>query len=232
MIPTSILCHIDSKTSVASRDIAYRQVIAWQFLFAVFLALCCTALNATTLIGMDIDQLAADAEFIFEGEVIHTQTRKESGTGIINTYVTFSVVDVVKGDYNADSVELKFMGGVFNNQVVEVSGLTIPELGEQGIYFVESLNRDLINPLLGWSQGHFIIKDDRGERRISTLDDRPVTDIQGVSNIPLVIKKPQALIEGTGDVAAGVMTESNPIMIERALSVDVFKSRLRTLIDN
>ena len=38
------------------------------------------------------------------------------------------------------------MGGVFNGQIVQVSGMRIPEMAEQGIYFVESMSRDLINP--------------------------------------------------------------------------------------
>ena len=201
-------------------------------LVGLVLTMFCASLNATTILGMDIDQVAQDAEFIFEGEVLLRETRQESGTGIISTYVTFSVIDVVKGDYDADSVELKFMGGVFNGQIVEVSGLTIPKLGEQGIYFVESINRNLINPLLGWSQGHFIIVEDDGERRVSTVDDKPVTEVQAVSAIPTTIKKPQAIIEGKGEVAAGIVTETSPIMINRALSVDEFKSRILQIIEN
>lgn len=203
-----------------------------RWLTGLLLTLMCANLNATTMLGMDIDQVAKDAEFIFEGEVILRETRRESGTGIISTYVTFSVIDVVKGDYDADSVELKFMGGVFNGQIVEVSGLIIPKQGEQGIYFVESINRDLINPLLGWSQGHFIIVEDDGERRISTADEKPVTEVQAVSSIPSTIKKPQTLIEGKGEVAAGIMTEASPIMINRALSVEEFKTRILEIIEN
>jgi len=203
-----------------------------RWLAGLLLTVFCVSLNGTTILGMDIDQVAQDAEFIFEGEVILWETRQQSGTGIISTYVTFNVIDVVKGEYAADSVELKFMGGVFNGQIVEVSGLIIPKLGEQGIYFVESIYRDLINPLLGWSQGHFIIVDDDGERRISTVDEKPVTEVQAVSSIPSTIKKPQTIIEGKGEVAAGIMTETSPLMINRALSVEEFKTRILEIIEN
>ena len=180
---------------------------------------------------MDIDQVALDAEFIFEGEVVFRETRQESGSGIISTYVTFAINDVLKGDYDADSIELKFMGGAFNGQVVQVSGLRIPKDGEQGIYFVESVSRDLINPLIGWSQGHFVIVDDNGDRRISTADDKPVTQVQSVAAIPSAIKKPQGIIEGDSDVAAGVSTDSNPIRIDRALSVPQFKAQILGIIE-
>lgn len=206
-------------------------------LFPTLLASACllflsVSANSTTILGMDIDQVAHQAEFIFEGEVILSETRQDSGTGIISSYVTFAIWDVVKGDYDAESVELKFMGGVFNGQIVEVSGMRIPQLGEQGIYFVESVSRDLINPLLGWSQGHFIIVEDNGVRRISTVDNKAVTEVESVSSIPPAIKKPQAVIEGDSDVAAGVLTESSPIMIDRALTVDEFKLRIVDIIEN
>lgn len=200
--------------------------------FAVALLHLNSLVYATTILGMDIDTVAADAEFIFEGEVIQRETRMEQSSGLISTYVTFAVIDVIKGDFSGDSLELKFMGGAYNGQIVEVSGLVIPGDGEQGIYFVETLNIDMVNPLLGWSQGHYLIVNDNGVRRINTVDHRPVIDVQPVSSIPQAIKKPQALIEGNADVAAGVMTEQSSLQIDRALTVDEFKSRITALLGN
>ena len=188
--------------------------------------------SATTILGMDIDKVAADAEFVFEGSVIHSETRQDSSSGIINTYVTFLINDIIKGSYIGDSVELKFMGGVFNGQIVQVSGMRIPEMTEQGIYFVESMSRDLINPLIGWSQGHFIIVDDNGTRRVSTAGNQPVLDVEAVSSIPSSIKKPLSIAEGKTNIAAGVMTQTSSIMVERALTVEEFKSRIADLLAN
>jgi hypothetical protein len=188
--------------------------------------------SATTVLGIDIDKVVADAEFVFEGAVINSETRQDSNSGIISTYVTFQINDIIKGDYSGDSIELKFMGGVFNGQIVQVSGMRIPEMAEQGIYFVESMSRDLINPIIGWSQGHFIIHDDNGTRRISTAGNQPVIEVEAVSAIPRSIKKPQSVVEGNTDIAAGVMTETSPIMIERALTVEDFKSRIADLLIN
>ena len=188
--------------------------------------------SATTVLGLDIDKVVADAEFVFEGAVINSETRQDSNSGIISTYVTFQINDIIKGDYSGDSIELKFMGGVFNGKIVQVSGMRIPEMAEQGVYFVESMSRDLINPLIGWSQGHFIIHDDNGTRRISTAGNQPVIEVEAVSAIPRSIKKPQSVVEGNTDIAAGVMTETSPIMIERALTVEDFKSRIADLLIN
>lgn len=189
-------------------------------------------LSATTILGMDIDEIANQAELIFEGEVLVRETRQNNNTGIINTYVTFQIYDIVKGEFNGDSIELKFMGGTFQEQTVHVSGLTIPSEGEHGIYFVESLNLDLINPLLGWSQGHFIIIARDHEARISTIDHKPVIQVESVVEIPISIKKPRAIIEGNNQVAAGIITEAGPLEIDRALTSDEFKIRIKQLLKN
>ena len=202
---------------------------------ALTCSLCLLALptaSATTILGMGIDKIIADAEFVFEGVVIDSETRQNSNNGIISTYVTFQINDIIKGDYSGDSLELKFMGGEFNGEIVEVSGMFIPELAEQGVYFVKSMSRDLINPLIGWSQGHFIINDDDGTRRISTAGNQPVLEVQPVSSIPSSIKKPLSIAEGNTDIAAGIMTDTSSIMIERALTVEEFKSRISDILAN
>jgi hypothetical protein len=203
-----------------------------RLLACIFILQCIPLADATTILGMDIDQLARDAEFIFEGEVIAIQSRQDNGD-IISTYVTFTVSEVIKGDANRDTIELEFLGGSIDGRMTQVSGLTLPGLGEQGIYFVESTSRDLVNPLLGWSQGHFLINADRdGTLRISTVDNKPVSQVQSVSSIPQSIKRPQAIIEDNSQVAAGITTQSSALMIDRALTVDEFKARIRELIEN
>lgn len=185
--------------------------------------------RATTLLGMSIDQLAADAELIFQGEVVAVQAA-ENTAGQIHTYVTFAMQEVIKGDYDGDTVELKFLGGSANGRIMEVSGLRLPQLGETGIYFVESLSEDLINPLLGWSQGHYLVQADaNGTLRITSTDHEPVSSVQPVAEVPPLLRRPQQVLEGNSDVAAGVVTEASPLMIERAMTVDEFKSSIRGL---
>ena len=207
----------------------------WQKLLlvgiAIFMVLSLPA-RATTILSMEIDSLANDAEFIFEGRVVDRQALLDSATGIIHTYVTFSVDDIVKGEYGGDLLELKFTGGEYNGQIVQVSGLRIPQLGEEGIYFLESLSQDLINPILGWSQGHCIVVEENGERVVNTADKTPVTDIQSMANVPAAIKKPLDLIEGNSDSAAGVVTRVDAISAQPAMTAEEFKSRISDLIGN
>ena len=197
---------------------------------------CCALFSistlATTLMGMDIDDVAERAELIFEGEVIDSQAQLDSNSGIINTFVTFRVIDLIKGDLGGSSLELKFAGGEFNGEIVEVSGSTLPMLGETGIYFVESASKDMLNPLLGWSQGHFLIKNESGQRRVHTVRDNPVTQIQSVSAIPLAIKAPKLLIQNKEGIAAGVTARSRTLTGNQALSVADFKRQILDLIEN
>ncbi len=190
------------------------------------------SLFATTVLKMDIDQIVIKAELVFEGEVLLRESRREPNSGIINTYVTFSILDVIKGSYGANTIELKFAGGSIGNEVVKVNGLLIPVEGEQGIYFVESINRNLITPLIGWSQGHFIVQEENGRRIVYTVDNRPVTDIQSVSSIPPAIKKMSSVIKSDSDVAAGVLVGENQevITLEEPLLVEELKSRVLEMI--
>jgi hypothetical protein len=200
----------------------------WSGLFLAFSSF--HSVLASTVLSMDIDALAAQAEFIFEGEVLQHSSQQDPGSGIINTYVTFAVFDVVKGDYNGQQLELRFAGGTLGGETVEVSGLILPRVGEQGIYFVESVSRSLINPLLGWSQGHYLIVEGNGERLVNTVGETPVVDVRPVANIPRAIRRPQTIVESDSDAAFGVITDPGAVGMVRALTADEFKSRIQQLI--
>ncbi len=186
-------------------------------------------LTATTILGMNIDEVANGAELVFEGQVLEHNVQ-ENAAGIVVTFVTFQVNDVIKGSYSAPLLELKFTGGELAGQLIEVSGLRIPELDEQGIYFVESISRDLVNPLLGWSQGHFLIVNDEAEQKVSTVNFVPITDVVPVGTIPPSVRRPRSLVDGDSAPASGVIMDAGPFQFERALSVDEFKSRIRQMI--
>ena len=185
---------------------------------------------ATTILGMNIDEVAQGAELIFEGEVVEHNVR-ENAAGMIVTYVTFRIEELIKGDYDEPLLELKFTGGRLGGQIMEISGLRIPSPNEEGIYFVESVNRNLVNPLLGWSQGHYLIYEESGERRVSTVNDRPVTDVLSTRSVPIALRKPVSVIDGDTDPATGVVASSDTPGPDQALTTESFKAKIRALID-
>ena len=185
---------------------------------------------ATTILGMNIDEVAQGAELIFEGEVVEHNVR-ENAAGMIVTYVTFRIEELIKGEYDEPLLELKFTGGRLGGQIMEISGLRIPSPNEEGIYFVESVNRNLVNPLLGWSQGHYLIYEESGERRVSTVNDRPVTDVLSTQSVPVALRKPVSVIDGDTEPATGVVVSSDSPDPDQALTTESFKAKIRALID-
>lgn len=186
--------------------------------------------SATTLLEMDIDTIAANAELVVEAEVVAIEIVME-GAGNIVSYVSFDILDVIKGDYSDPTLELRFLGGRLDGRVQEVSGSRLPRIGEHGIYFVESTSRRLINPLLGWTQGHFLVQQDNsGVMRVTTPEQIPVSDIQPLNRVPLLIRKPLSIIHDDYDTAAGVITRDEPGSLEQALEARDFKLRIQELL--
>ena len=125
-----------------------RYYVAYRTLISVLMSclLMVSPLGATTILGMNIDEVAQGAEIIFEGKVVEHNVR-ENDMGMIVTYVTFRIEELIKGEYDEQLLELKFTGGRLDEQIMEVSGLRIPSPNEEGIYFVESVNRNLVRPV-------------------------------------------------------------------------------------
>ncbi len=150
--------------------------ILWPFLALILLP---GLLLASSVKQVDMAEITGDAQLIFEGRVVGTRVEQAPGSRAIHTWVRFEVLDVIKGSYSEPVIELSFLGGTRGDLTVKVSDMQIPAMGEHGIYFVEDTGRRLVNPLVGWAQGHFLVKYDRTLKRqmITTLDGQPVKDI-------------------------------------------------------
>lgn len=130
--------------------------------------------KASTLLKVDLSQVSNGSELIFEGRVISKETRLSPVNGKPFTYFTFEIIDVIKGAYKGNTIELGFMGGPKGDLVLTVSDLHMPKLFEKGIYFVESTSRQQVSPLFGWHQGHYLVVADPqtgGEVVIPSLSD-------------------------------------------------------------
>lgn len=152
---------------------------------------------ATTVAQLSFDEVVASAELVFEGRVVAVEAR-ETGPRSIHTFVEFEVMDVLKGDYTAATIELSYLGGRVGNRQLEVSEMQVPETGETGVYFVESLQERQLHPLVGWSQGHYlIVQDSNGRAHVQSAGHQP---IRAVSIAPFAA----AQTLGDDGVASGV----------------------------
>src|SRR2546422_8507486 len=95
-------------------------------------------LHASSIEQITFDQLVTSSEFIFEGRVLDRHAEFDAN-GRIHTYVTFEVDDVLKGTAGGRTVVLRYLGGTVGDTTLKVSDLVLPDMGEKGVYFVESL---------------------------------------------------------------------------------------------
>lgn len=181
---------------------------------------------SSTIAQIGTEDLVNRSELIFEGTVISVSTELNE-LGRIYTYVNFSVEDVLAGSITSGSMLLlRFTGGTVDGLELDL-GVRIPEVNERGIYFVERISPGLINPLLGWDQGHFIVND-AGEvvagnsLKVETVELRSRPEITAFSD----------------GVALGVLTnlraegslDDNSIQQFEPMLVADFKAVIRALI--
>lgn len=174
---------------------------------------------ATTVAQLSFDDVVASAGFVFEGRVVAVEAR-ETGPRSIHTFVEFEILDVLKGDYPEATIELSYLGGRVGNRQLEVSEMQLPAVGETGIYFVESLQDRQLHPLVGWSQGHYLIEHDRnGRAHVQSAGHQP---IRAVSIAPFAA----AQTLNDDGVASGVQIQAIRDE-EAAMSAAGFKALVR-----
>ena len=180
--------------------------------------------QSSSIRRMSMEEVAAQAELVFEGRVVEKRVIHRPGSRTLRTEVTFEVIDVLKGGLDERKLTLSFLGGEADGRKLEVSDLRIPAVGEQGIYFVEARDRKLVNPLVGWHQGHYLLHREAGTGRaqVRTLDGRPVFGIS---------RKGPSVISGISRSggAAGVLVQPRK-PLEMPMDAAQFKQRIRELM--
>ncbi|MGI9263747.1 MAG: hypothetical protein ACR2QU_02385 [Gammaproteobacteria bacterium] len=138
-----------------------------------------TSANAATVRQVGFNELVAGSEVVFHGQVTSVQSKISPDRQSVHTQVEFQVFETIVGDYEGRLLKLTFPAGSADGLKVVINGLRIPEVGEEGVYFVESVSQRLINPFYGWTQGQFLVlRDATGQSpRIMTADGAPVTRI-------------------------------------------------------
>ena len=184
---------------------------------------------ASTLLQMSFGELVGGAELIFEGRVVAVEPRQQPGE-MIKTWVTFAVTDVVKGNFARDEIELSFLGGRLGGRQLEVTDMAIPEIGETGFYFVETLLEAQVNPLLGWDQGRYLIETQPdGDTVVTTADHDPVLALE-VEAPAAANGQPMNILE-TGR-ADGVVVQSfgTASFLSQPMSVEDFKTSILSVL--
>lgn len=178
---------------------------------------------ATSVREVSLQEMLAQAELIFEGEVIRVEVQETSDYQRPFTRISFRVLDVIKGRWEQPTIILDFLGGESGGKRLAVTDMEYPALGEHGVYFVESLIRRQVHPLYGWSQGRFVTYADKsGRLRIRTASGRPVTRLEFEPAVDLP--------RSSRGIAKGVLTRRDALTNE-AMSLQDFKQQLRLHLD-
>lgn len=197
---------------------------------ALLCGLCTTLpLHASTVLQMSFSEVVQHAELVFEGRVLAVESRTVPD-GMIHTFVTFAVLDVLKGDDTLAEIELSFLGGQVGTQRLQVTDLEVPEVGETGFYFVESLVNAQVNPLVGWTQGHYLIEPDaNGDSIVTTANHEPILALEPA--VPTTAPMPA---ESSKGIANGVVVQGSGSanFLSRPLSVQEFKNHVLSTVES
>jgi hypothetical protein len=175
---------------------------------AAFIAI--SSLRGTTVIPPTFDELVSRAQVIFQGVVtdVRSQWAGEGAQHTIVSFVTFKVEDALKGN-PGNTYTVRMLGGTVDNRTIEVTDGPKFKVGDRDVLFVENNGSQFI-PLVGIMHGRFRIERElAGEREIvKTNEGEPLSDISKL---------------GRNERAARAGA---------ALSVDQFKSAIRTQLGN
>ena len=182
---------------------------------ALVLLLAAGFVRATTLLQLTYNELVSASERIFTGVVVDVTVTTEGD--LVYSTVHFTVDAVIKGEL-ADTtlertLELRFLGGTSAGLQTEVVGQFIPAIGAHGLWFVDDAERDLVNPLTGWSQGYFPFVETADGSRWLDLRDHP----------------DYGLLQENPDPLAGKMRDLN---FTRAQIAEKYPERLRFPLDD
>jgi hypothetical protein len=195
-------------------------------LIAALVALAATPAAATSIKQFRLAELGDHASLIIEGQVIAAVAREDGLGGGIGTYVRIRIIDRLKGPDVGPEVELRFAGGTVGDQTLQLADMVIPKSGETGVYFVESLDAYQLNPLVGWSQGHFVEMTDpqTGLRGMYTPDRRAILGI-GSAGV-----QQQQVMSGSHGTALEIQAATKSGQSPRAMNSTVFKRFIRKVL--
>ena len=157
-----------------------KTLLLW-VVFAVALSFLLSSqiVRATTVIQQSFSSLVQDAEVIVIGTVSAIETEWDAQKKAPFTLVTFSDLEVLKGDESQTEITLHFLGGPTpDGLVMQIAGVPQFNVGERNVVFSVG-NQYQAVPLVGMWQGVYRVVFD-AERGIETIHNhagQPVTTL-------------------------------------------------------
>ncbi len=167
----------DKRQSQGKRGRAGSWVVGWGLV--VVLGVWPGRALGTSVIELSFKQLVQEAELILVGTVMAMSAEWEAESETSYTLVTFSQLEVLKGDEGRSEVTLQVMGGPTpEGETLELVGTPQFRLGERAVVFSAGNGRDAV-PLVGLWQGVYRLRYDgeRQEEAVYNHAGQPVSEV-------------------------------------------------------
>ena len=151
------------------------------FLFLLGMGLASAAVQATTVVPVDLTQLTARATAIVRGRVAFVQSQWSDDRRRVETIVTLDASLYLKGDLGGRFV-FRVPGGKIGSLRTVVVGAPIVREGDEIIVFLEGAE-PVIPHIVGFNQGIFRVATDAGSGRQTVA--RPVLAGEAARRAPL-----------------------------------------------
>lgn len=175
--------------------------------------LAASVVQANTVVPMSFSEIVDGAEIVASGTVTAVTETWDAERGVPLTEVTFSDLDVVKGDVDGEELTLQLLGGPDpDGFVLELSGMPQFEVGDRAVVFSTG-NGLQASPIVGWSQGLYRLFYDPAQDAFTVADHagRAVVSIESQA----------------GYMESRLSTADNDESIPDALTLDEFLDAVR-----
>ena len=194
--------------------------------FSLALVLGASAAQATTVLRVTFSQVVDGADIIAVGTVSAVTETWDAEQETPFTHVTFSDLEVLKGEIDAGELTLRFLGGPApDGLTLVVAGMPRFEVRQRAVVF--STGNGLVAcPLVGWWQGLYRVVYD-AERRDFTVADHAGRDVVAVDGaVGRRVTRMRMPPEARGPRGAADAAGFRPGAAD-ALTLDEFKALVR-----
>jgi len=167
--------------------------------------------QAASVLPLFLDEVIDTASVAFEGTCVANRSEREAATGLVVTYTTFAVQDVLKGDAPTTHV-IKQIGGSLPGEELQyrVQGIPTFTVGESYVVFLAGVSKAGFSSPIGLGQGRFAVRAAGGARQVTNGRDFKDLTKRMAARVPA---KAKARMDG-----------SEPV---REMDLDEFKQMVR-----
>jgi len=134
-------------------------------LLALLINIPCTF--ATSVLRMSLQDITAQASFIFYGKVVANEIKNDPDNNTVATYTTFRILDSVKGK-TGNTYTIKQVGGHLpgSNQTVIAYGIPNFKIDQEYVVFLPKKSRIGFSSPVGLGQGSYQVYREHGIAKV------------------------------------------------------------------